>query len=152
MISIGKDLWTQWKLRDFPFKNHVVWFALGGLCRWQAKVVLNHAKMVISTLATQLGQYMVSFRDFTYCMMINTSWGNVAQCLWWNFCCTYWSVKTLYLTNGKYLFIIIKNYKNLHSNFPPPRMDDIEDCIYPISSLQFPSKTSPYIQIDQNNP
>ena len=76
----------------------------------QSGVTTYHAKMVISTLATQLGQYTVSFWDFTYCMMINTSWGNVAECLWWNFCCTYWSVKTLYLTNGKYLFIIIKNY------------------------------------------
>ena len=81
----------------------MVRFALGGVCRWRAKVVLHHAKMVISTLAAQSGRYMVFFCNLTYCRMINAYWGDVVEYLQWHFYCTYWSVKTLYLTNGKYL-------------------------------------------------
>ena len=71
--------------------------------------------MVISTLACQLGRYMIFFWNFTYCRMINAYWGNVVECLWLHFYCTYWSVKTLCLANGKYHFIMIKiKIKILH--------------------------------------
>ena len=91
-------------------------FALGGLCRWHAKVVLHHAKMAISATIAQLGKYTVVFWNFsgnrtmhTYCRMINIYWSNMVdktvECLWLQLCVTYWSVKTLYLTNGKYLFL-----------------------------------------------
>ena len=84
---VGRNF-KHWGTRETFLSTIMVRFALGGLCRWRAKVVLHHTKMVIFTLATQLGRYMVFFWNFTYCKIINTYWVDVVEFLWWHFYCS----------------------------------------------------------------